>query len=114
MTSLTQQLDVVVVLYREQAVAAAKAEAEHKSARAKRILRARHEGDARSMAEAECVAEADDAIADLFSRRLITAAIADSTKQKILSLREQIGWERTQMANQRAADSLHATDRRVA
>jgi hypothetical protein len=112
-TTLTQQLDVVVGMYYEQAIAAAKAEAEHKQQRAKRMLTARHQGEAKSATEAECIAEADDTVADLYSKRLISSAIADSTKQKILSLREQIGMARTEMANQRAMDDFHARDRSI-
>lgn len=113
MTTLTAQLSVVVAMYRDQAVKAAEAEAEHKKHRAKRKLAAIHSGEAKSDAAAETIAEADDRIADLYSQRLITAAIADSTKQKILSLREEIGMARSQMANEREMDRIHSTDRSV-
>lgn len=109
--TLTSQLAVVVALYHEQAIEAAKAEAAHKSARARRYLKARHTGEAKSAADAEQVAEADDEVADLHSLRLISAAIADATKQKILSLREEIGMVRSEMANQREADKFHSIDR---
>jgi hypothetical protein len=110
MMTLTQTLDSVVAMYHEQAIEAAKSEAEHKRVRAKRFLKARHDGDAKSIAEADAIAEADDVVADLYSKRLIAAAIADSTKQKILSLREEIGWQRSLMANRREADRIHAMD----
>lgn len=111
--NLTSQLAVVVQLYYEQAIESAKAEAAHKSARAKRYLRARHSGEAKSAADAEQMAEADDEVSDLLSKRLIAAAIADATKQKIFSLREEIGMARSEMANQRAHDQIYSTDRDV-
>lgn len=113
MTTLTQTLEVVVAMYHDQAVASARAEAAHKQARAKRFLLARHNGEAKSAADADAIAEADDAVADLYSTRLIAAAVADATKQKIYSLRESIGMERTHLASQREADRLHATDPRT-
>ncbi len=113
MTSLTTQLAVVVNLYYDHAVKAAETEAEHKKARAKRFLVAMHDGEAKSAAMAEQIAEADDTVADLYSKRLIAAAIADSTKQKILSLREEIGMARSQMANEREMDRIHSTDRSI-
>jgi superfamily II DNA or RNA helicase len=112
-TSLTAQLAAVVAMYHDQAIEAAKAEAEHKRVRAKRFLRALHDEEAKSAAMADNVAEADDMVADLYSKRLIAAAIADSTKQKILSLREEIGMARSQMANEREMDRIYSTDRAV-
>lgn len=109
--TLTQQLATVVHLYHQQAVEAAEAEAAHKSGRARRYLKARHEGEAKSAADAEMVADADNEVADLHSRRLISAAIADATKQKLMSLREEIGMVRSEMANAREMDKFHANDR---
>lgn len=114
MSTLTAQLQAVVAMYHDQAVAAAEAEAEHKKWRAKRFLEAMHSGEAKSAAMAENVAEADDKIADLYSTRLISAAVAEATKQKVYSLREAIGMERTHLANQREADRIHSSDRSVA
>ena len=113
MSALTNQLSVVVGLYREQADAAAECEAEHKKWRAKRFLTAMHEGQAKSAAMAENIAEADDRVSDLYSKRLIAAAVADSTKHKLMSLRTEIEWERTCAANRRAEDTFHAGDRSV-
>jgi superfamily II DNA or RNA helicase len=112
-TSLTAQLAAVVAMYHDQAIEAAKAEAEHKRVRAKRFLRALHDDEAKSAAMADNVAEADDLVAELYSKRLIAAAIADSTKQKLMSLREEIGMERTRLATEREMDRLHSTDRNV-
>lgn len=101
------ELEVTVQRYGEEVEAAAIAEADYKSARARRVLRARADG-ARSVAEAETIADADDVIADLLMRRLTTAAITDASKQRIVSLRERIGAQRSYLVDQRAADQLHA------
>lgn len=112
MTRLSEQsLPAEVALYKHQTRESAEAEAAHKKARAKRMLEARHSGEAKSVAEAECIAEADDAVADLFSRRLITAALAESTKQSLMSMREATATERTEMAGEREADKAHAMSR---
>ena len=113
MTSLVDHLALAVRRYADESQAAARAEAEYRKQRAKRKLQARHSGEATSDAAGDTIADADDTIADLFSQRLITAAIADASKQEILSLREAIGMQRTQIASERAADQLHATDRRT-
>lgn len=102
-----QALETAVDRYAEETVAAAGAEADHKRERAKRMLRARSEG-IRSISEAEAVAEADDFVAELYMRRLTTSAVADASKQRIVALRERIGALRSYLADQRAADSLHA------
>lgn len=116
--SLTAQLAAAVHVYREQAVKAAELEAAHKRAQAKRFLVAMHrseggEAEAKSAAMAEKIAEADDQVADLYSQRLIAAALADATKQKLMSLREEIGMARSQMANEREMDRIHSTDRQA-
>lgn len=100
-------LDETVQRYAGEASVAAEAEADYKRNRAKRIMKARH-GGARSVAEAETIADADDIVADLLMRRLTTAAVADASKQRIVSLRERIGALRSWVADQRAADTLHA------
>ena len=100
-------LDLSVQRYGTESVEAAQAEATHKAARAKRLLKARAEG-VRSVSEAEAIAEADDNVADLYMRRLTTSAVADSSKQRILSLRERVGAIRSVLADQREADRQHA------
>lgn len=94
--------------YHGIARAAAVAEATHKAARAKAVLRHRAAEGVRSQAEAECRAEADEEIAALYQERLIAAALADSSKQKLLQLREQVATGRTAVASDRAADQHHA------
>lgn len=104
---LSQQLDLTVHEFGAAAREAAEAEAAHKTARAKRVLRARADG-VRSISEAEFIAEADDNVADLYMRRLTTAAVAESFRQRINSLRERINVGRSLYATQREADRLHA------
>ena len=87
---------------------AAVAEAAHKAARAKAILRFRAQDGVRSHAEAEAHAEADDEIAGLYQERLIAAALADSHREKLRQLREQVATGRTYVASERAADQIHA------
>lgn len=84
------------------------AEAVYKTARAKRKLAARAGGEAKSISEAETVADADDFIADLHQTYLIADALADSLGKTILALRERIGYGRSLMADQREADKLLA------
>lgn len=101
------ELETTVQRYGEEAYAAAEAEAHHKKLRAQRILRAKAEG-AGAVSLCETIAEADDAVADAYLARLTTAAVADASKQRIVSLREKIGAQRSWLADQRAADTLHA------
>lgn len=99
--------------YRQVALDAAAAEAEHKTARAKAILSAKAtakgESERISHAEAETRAEADDAVAALFLARLTTAALADSHREKLRQLREQVATGRTAVASDRASDGFHAS-----
>ena len=106
-SALCRELDSAVVLYSSHLQDAAEAEAEHKKHRAKRVLKARSDGE-KSITAAETVAEADDFIADLYLKRLTTAAVAESTKQRIASLKERIQSGRSLMADQREQDRQHA------
>jgi hypothetical protein len=95
--------------YRDVALAAATAEAAHKTARAKAILHFKATAERRvSHAEAECWAEANDEVAGLYLERLTTAALADSARQKLAQLREQVGVGRTAAAAERLVDQVHA------
>lgn len=94
--------------YQDVALAAAAAEAAHKTARAKAILRFKAEEGRVSHAEAESRAEADDAVARLYLERLTTAAVAESHREKLRQLREQVANGRTAVASDRAADQHHA------
>lgn len=94
--------------YRGVLVAAAEAEAEHKAARARAILAAMADGERVSHAKAETVAEADEAIADLYTKRLTTAAIAEAHRAQLHQLREQVANGRTFVASAREVDRMHA------
>lgn len=95
--------------YRVIAQSAAEAEAAHKAARAKAILRAKADDSQRmSHAEAETRAEADDHISGLYRERLIASALADSAREKLRQLREQVATGRTAVASERAVDDIHA------
>ncbi len=97
------------VEYQAVAVAAAEAEAAHKTARAKKILALKADDSVRmSHAEAETRAEADDEIAGLCRDRLIAGAMADSHRERLRQLREQVATGRTAVASERAADEFHA------
>lgn len=95
------------------ALNAAASEADHKSERAKAILRYKarvEQGKQRmSQAEAESMAEADDTVADLYMARLTSAAIADAAKQKLFQLKTMVEVARTVVASERITDSNHAS-----
>jgi DNA invertase Pin-like site-specific DNA recombinase len=111
---LCRELALVVDQYRAQLKARAETESDFKRERAKRILRARAQGEASSAAAAEVVADADDAISQLRLNALIADGIATATKEQIAALKERIGWGRSLYATQREQDRLHSTDRSVA
>ena len=94
--------------YRAFVVDAAEAEAAHRSGKAKTILRFKALEDVRSHAEAEARADADEEIADLYRRRLVTAALAESHKAKLQQLREQVATGRTRVTSEREVDRIHA------
>jgi hypothetical protein len=95
--------------YKQVALNAACAEADHKSERAKAILRYKARGERVSQAEAEAHAEADDTVGDLYLARLTSAAIADSSRQKLLQLRSMIDTARTVVASDRMTDFNHSS-----
>lgn len=95
--------------YRQVATDSAEAEAAHKVARAKAILRFKAtETERMSQAEAETRAEADDEISGLYRDRLVKAALADAHREKLRQLREQVATGRTAVASEREGDRLHA------
>lgn len=98
--------------YAEAAATRAKAEAVYKAERAKRILRARSEGE-KSIAAAQTVAEADPLIADLHLKFLIAEGMTDALTKGMIALRERIGYGRSLMANEREADKLLASSREL-
>lgn len=105
----TRAYELAAEEYCGVAVAAAEAEAAHKSARAKAILREKARDDVRvSHAEAETRAEADEQIAALYLDRVVKAALADSHRERLRQLREQVATGRTRVASEREADRIHA------
>lgn len=110
---LCLELHRICISYGQATKDRALAEAAYKSGRAKRKLTARANGDAKSVAEAEIIAEADDFIADLHQKYLVADALADSLKHQIGALKERIGYGRSLMADQREADKLLATSREI-
>lgn len=105
---LCLQLHAKANEYAEAAIVRAKAEAEYKSEKAKRVLRARADGE-KSIAAAQMVAEADDLIKDLHLKFLIAEGMTDALTKGMIALRERIGYGRSLIANQREADKLLAT-----
>lgn len=86
--------------YARQAVTAAEAEATHKALRAKRVLLAKANG-VRSISEAEFTAEADDEVAQAYLERLTSAAIAESIREALRSIRTNQDGLRTAAASHR-------------
>lgn len=111
--ALCRELDLTVGQFSEQLRARADAESDYKRERAKRIVRARVEGE-KAISAAEIVADSDDTIADLRHRYLIAEGVAESTKHHLRSLTERIGFGRSLIANERAQDQLHSQNRSTA
>lgn len=105
---VSQEYQVKADEFRDVAVAAALAEADHKSRRAQRSLQFKDSGECRSMTEAEARADADEEIAVLLRDRLVAAAIAEAHKQKLQQLREQNANGRSVVASERETDRMHA------
>lgn len=108
--ALCRELDITVGRFAEELRACADAESDYKRERAKRILRARVDGE-KAISAAEIVADADDVIADLRHKYLIAEGVAESTKHRIRSLTERIGFGRSLIANEREQDKLHSQNR---
>lgn len=110
---LTLELHRKAQEFADAARVRAEADVEYRSERAKRMLRARSEEERCSMALAETVADADDAIKTLRFNHLVAEANCDALKHGMTALRERIGFGRSLMTNQREADKLLATDRSI-
>lgn len=109
---LCVQLHAKAGSYEEAAKDRARADVAYRQSRAQRILRARTDG-ARSIAEAETIADADQTIADLRLQHLVTEAIVDGLTKSMLALRSRIDVGRSLLSTQREADKLMATSREV-
>jgi hypothetical protein len=86
--------------YETMAVTAAEAEATHKAMRAKRTLMAKANG-VRSISEAELTAEADPDVSQAYLQRLTSAALADSCREAMRSIRTNQEALRTMAASHR-------------
>ncbi len=109
---LSLQLHFKANEYATAAHERAVAEATYKAQKAKRVLRARAEGE-KSISAAQMVAEADDLIKDLHLKYLIADGVVDSLTKSMIALRERIGVQRSLLANEREADKLLATSREL-
>jgi hypothetical protein len=105
--AVSRQYQQAAQAYEGVLVAAAEAEAMHKSARARRILRAMADG-ANSHAKAETIAEADAEVAALYHHRLIAQAKSEAARAQLHQLREQVQNGRTFAATEREVDRMHA------
>lgn len=92
----------------ELAEDAAVAEAEHKRLRAVKISTLTIQ-DKMPVSKAEAVADADDAVSTAYLNRLTTAAAYEAARAKLRQLDTHIGYGRTVIASERAADSIHST-----
>lgn len=106
LTELERLSDLSMATVAEYAVLAqdaAKAEAEHKRLRARKVLLAKAESASSrpSVAEAELIADGDDTIAAAYLLRLTTAAAVDSTREAMRSIRENQNALRTAAASAR-------------
>lgn len=97
--------------FREVLTSAAKADAAYKARRAQRILRALADGEANSHAKAETIADADEAVAELYQQRQIASATAEAHRAKLNQLREQVQNGRTFAVSGREIDKMHAEGR---
>lgn len=109
---LSLQLHFKANEYAEAARTRAIAEATYRAEKAKRILRARADGE-KSIAAATTVAEADQFIAKCHLDYLIADGMVDALTKSMIALRERIGVQRSVMANEREADKLLATSREL-
>lgn len=109
--SLCRQLHAKSLEYEEAARNRAQADVRYRQARAQRVLAAKYDEGARSIAEAETMADADQKIADLRLAHLVADGICDGLSKSMLALRTRIDVGRSLLATQREADKLMATSR---
>lgn len=100
MERLNAMSEGLVQAFTIAAPARAAAEAAHKTARAQRILLARHNG-VRTMAEADAISEADPEVATLYADRLNQDAVVESLREALRSLRTNQDALRTLAASAR-------------
>lgn len=87
---------------------AARADAAHKRERAKAVLRFKAGAERMTQSEAETRADADDVIAELHLKKVITNAEMEALKDKLRQLKEREASCRTEVTTEREADRIHA------
>lgn len=100
-----------VVEQQDVNMAAAKAEAEYRTLKAKALTTAKFEDPKISLGLAEALAEAKPEVADALTNRLITAARADSLRSRLQWFRARADSYRSEIATDRAASALYADNR---
>lgn len=100
--------DALTRQFKQELIAAAAAEADHKRDRARYIVAARAENPKLSAAQAEAEAEADDKISEAYLERLGTAALAEATKQRLIMMRAKSDALRSARVDERESSRLYA------
>lgn len=95
-------------------MAAATAEAKYRALKAKALTTAKFKDPKISLGLAEALADADDAVAEALTERLVTAAKADSVRSRLQWFRAKADAGRSEVANDRAASQLYASHGRDA
>lgn len=108
MNDLFVEWNNVTKQYKQELIAAATAEADHKRDRARFIVAARVENPKLSAAQAETEAEADDAISEAYLERLGNAALAEATKHRLFMLRSKADALRSEKVDERESNRLYA------
>lgn len=108
MNDLFVEWNNVTKQYKNELIAAATAEADHKRERARFIVSARAADPKLSAAQAETQAEADDTISELYLERLGNAALAEATKHRLFMLRSNADALRSERVDEREANKLYS------
>lgn len=108
MNELFVEWNQVTKQYKQELIAAATAESDHKRERARFIVAARASDPKLSAAQAETQAEADDHISELYLERLGNAALAEATKHRLFMLRSNADALRSERVDERESNRLYA------
>lgn len=100
--------DALTRQFKQELIAAAAAEADHKRDRARFIVKARAENPKLSAAQAEAEAEADEEISERYLERLGSAALAEATKARLLMMRAKSDALRSARVDERESSRLYA------
>lgn len=107
MNELFVEWNNVTKQYKQELIAAATAESDHKRERARFIVAARASDPKLSAAQAETQAEADDQISELYLERLGNAALAEATKHRLFMLRSNADALRSERVDERESNRLY-------